>query len=299
MEDGFDIAVNVTYLGKQGLYTTADDFKIAYLSGIQSEKHTDFSFNINDIDDLINTCASAGRIDILLSSCFPYHVNEFSLAGRTNYLMNLDEHGSILVSKLAKFILPRYHFASSENEFYEREPYRNHLIMQEQPKLVTRFVSMAKVREENKPKWLYAFTLKPAKLIDKTELNHQPDDTTENPYLHIDFEDLKLIKKEKETEIFNNGSFFFANPNDRKPHNQSNRNHDRINENNIKQENRNDDLNGQATSSGSNKRSNQSNDDSADKRAKSNESSCWFCLSSPKIEKHLLISIGEHSYLGN
>lgn len=24
---------------------------------------------------------------------------------------------------------------------------------------------------------------------------------------------------------------------------------------------------------------------------------CWFCLSSPEVEKHLIVSVGEHSYL--
>ncbi len=24
---------------------------------------------------------------------------------------------------------------------------------------------------------------------------------------------------------------------------------------------------------------------------------CWFCLSSPQVEKHLIVSVGEHVYL--
>lgn len=27
------------------------------------------------------------------------------------------------------------------------------------------------------------------------------------------------------------------------------------------------------------------------------QSTCWFCLSSPKVEKHLVVAVGDHAYL--
>ena len=308
-EEGYDIAVNVTYLGKQGVLTTVDEIKIAYLSGFESETPTDCSFNSAQIDELVNKCSNAGRIDILLASSSPYHVNEFSLGGKSVYLNRLSESGSILVSKLAKYIMPRYHFASSQDEFYEREPYRNHVIMQEQPKLVTRFISISKAKQESKPKWLYAFELKPAKFMSRDEITKQPDDTTENPYVNIDFDKLRLVKKEA-TDVFNNGSFFFGKPTNPRSNNGRSdaRATIRVNRE-IKQENQLDSLGNHSGHSSMNhnernsiKRpfaSGQSNDESCDKRSKSVDNSCWFCLSSPQIEKHLIISIGDHSYLGN
>eukprot|EP00088_Acartia_fossae_P069650 TRINITY_DN9155_c0_g1_i3.p1 TRINITY_DN9155_c0_g1~~TRINITY_DN9155_c0_g1_i3.p1 ORF type:complete len:523 (+),score=146.82 TRINITY_DN9155_c0_g1_i3:40-1608(+) len=43
------------------------------------------------------------------------------------------------------------------------------------------------------------------------------------------------------------------------------------------------------------KRKNENNDGGGGKKAPSGP--CWFCLSSAEVEKHLIISVGEHSYL--
>ena len=37
----------------------------------------------------------------------------------------------------------------------------------------------------------------------------------------------------------------------------------------------------------------------ADKRVSETEQSCWYCFrSNPKFKKHLMVSLGQHSYLG-
>lgn len=105
-ESGFDIALNVNYLGKKGVLTTTDDFKIAYLSGYQSFKSTDYTFNEADIEILIETC-SISRIDILMTTSYPLNVDSHSFTVKTDYLKHLCQTGSILVSKLAKSVLPR------------------------------------------------------------------------------------------------------------------------------------------------------------------------------------------------
>jgi len=38
-------------------------------------------------------------------------------------------------------------------------------------------------------------------------------------------------------------------------------------------------------------------DDGDDSKKKVASGPCWFCLSSPEVEKHLIVSVGEHSYL--
>ena len=279
-EEGYDIACNVTYLGKKGVLTTIDELNIAYLSGFESEDSTDFTFNLSEVNDLIETCCSS-RIDLLLTTMYPFNVNVNSFSGKSDYLKQINENGSLCISKLAKFVLPRYHLSASEDQFYEREPYRNHLIMQEQPKLVTRFISIAGVDNEKKEKWLYAFNIVPAKLLNRDELNKQPDDATENPYASIDFESMKDMNKNK-SNVFGNDSFFFQ------PSNDNNRRSDQNNK-----------YNNQASNHSNNKRSaaTSQSEDNGDKRTKSSEYSCWFCLSSPQIEKHLIVSIGEQAYL--
>lgn len=115
--------------------------------------------------------------------------------------------GSLLISKLVTGVKPRYHITGSVSSndvpvgvYYERQPYRNHVVLAESNKPVTRFVSLASINSEKKgPKWLYAFNIRPASnliALDKKtgggdgrkELNFQPDDTTEPPNRGMTFQ---------------------------------------------------------------------------------------------------------------
>lgn len=65
---GFELANNITFLGKKGILTGASGFKMAYLSGIQSSHSSKVTFSENDIKELItqiNACASV--IDVLIT----------------------------------------------------------------------------------------------------------------------------------------------------------------------------------------------------------------------------------------
>lgn len=192
-----------------------------------------------------------------------------------------------MVSKLARYCLPRYHFSSSEEQFFEREPYRNHILMQEQPKLVTRFISVASIGNEKKEKQLYGFKIIPSKFLGKNQINEQPTDSTDNPYALIDFDQIILANRPNIKQ--ENNSFFFDNKDD-----QQRRRNNKFQGNNNKNYNQYNQYN-----ANNNKRSNTSNQDDADKRLKSNENSCWFCLSSPEVEKYLIVSIGDHAYLAH
>jgi hypothetical protein len=60
--------------------------------------------------------------------------------------------GSELVSYLAMKVKPRYHFSANQNVFFERIPYRNHKVLTEKEKHLTRFLALAKANKTNKPK---------------------------------------------------------------------------------------------------------------------------------------------------
>ena len=47
------------------------------------------------------------------------------------------------VFKSEEWIYSRYHFAALEGVFYERFPYRNHVVLQEKSLHVSRFISLA------------------------------------------------------------------------------------------------------------------------------------------------------------
>lgn len=314
-EEGFDIACNVSYVGRKGVLSTVDELKIAYLSGLEckpDQARTDYTFNATDIEELTELCATS-RIDVLMTTAFPNNVNEFSYGGKSDYYRGLCEKGSKLVSKLARCVLPRYHFVPSEEEFFEREPYRNHQTAQEQPKLVTRFLSVAAVAKP-KQKWLYAFNIVPARWLTRDEVNAQPDDATENPYLKLSYETKPKISQ---PEINSNGQFFYQqapqssngryrnqsrnpmNPmNDRYDHRSQSR-YPMNDSRNPSRSSMNDSYESSNSSNGPYKRSAPSGEAAEDdKRPKLGENSCWFCLSSAKVEKHLIISIGDRAYLG-
>ena len=60
--------------------------------------------------------------------------------------------GSELVSYLATRVKPRYHFSANNNVFFERIPYRNHKVLTEKERNLTRFLALAKANKTNKPK---------------------------------------------------------------------------------------------------------------------------------------------------
>ena len=64
----------------------------------------------------------------------------------------LTSTGSTSLGDLALALRPRYHFAGLEGCYYERLPYRNHKILNEGAKHVTRFLALAKVGNAEKKK---------------------------------------------------------------------------------------------------------------------------------------------------
>jgi hypothetical protein len=80
-------------------------------------------------------------------------------------------------------IKPRYHFSATQDVFFERLPYRNHVMLAEKEKHLTRFLSVAKVNAKNKPKYLYAFNIIPSKKINYVEIVRQTANlSTDCPY---------------------------------------------------------------------------------------------------------------------
>ena len=105
--------------------------------------------------------------------------------------------GNPLISRLAVKLKPRYHFSGTKGVFHERTPYRNHKVMSSTPKHCTRFITLAKVANAEKEKWIYAFNLVPMKHMERSELIAQPPSVTDIPYTQGDLE-----IKETSTQFF-------------------------------------------------------------------------------------------------
>ncbi|KAI6653340.1 hypothetical protein LOD99_3560 [Oopsacas minuta] len=263
---GTEICPNLIYLGTHGVYKAANGLRIAYLSGVY--KATEFRnmsreqscyFTEMELNYLLGYCRKEGitGVDLFLTSEWPSQV--LNLTGSS-----VDTSiGSYPISLACLALKPRYHFAALQNRFLERSPYRNHTILSERSTHVTRFIALANFGNPDKQnKALYAFNTEPITAIHPLVLLTQPIGTTDSPYT-----DLQTGSEFQEEEQ----SFFFE-----KTRKRSNR----------------EDMNTDS------KRSRQTSPvDSKHKFKHDVIDSCWFCLSSPDVEKHLVVHIQTLTYL--
>ncbi|XP_012517197.1 PREDICTED: CWF19-like protein 1 isoform X2 [Propithecus coquereli] len=165
-----------------------------------------------------------------------------------------------------KGLKPRYHFAALEKTYYERLPYRNHIVLQENAQHATRFIALANVGNPEKKKYLYAFSILPMKLMDAAELVKQPPDVTENPYRKSG-QEASIGKQTPALEEESACQFFFD-----------------LNEK-------------QGRKRPSTGRDSKSPHPKQPRKPPQPPGPCWFCLASPEVEKHLVVNIGTHCYL--
>ncbi|XP_078240784.1 CWF19-like protein 1 isoform X1 [Pogona vitticeps] len=269
---GCELAENITYLGRKGVFSGASGLQIAYLSGAEApqEPAPMHCFSAKDVADLRDSLLSTSKfrgVDILLTSPWPKDVEAF---GNSPAGVDTKKCGSGLVSLLAASLKPRYHFAALQKIYYERLPYRNHAVLQETTQHVSRFIALANVGNVDKRKYLYAFTILPMASMDPKDLVRQPADATESPYRRPvggggGGEIGALLQPDKKDEP--TCQFFFdlsSKPKGRKRPGGESREQQR-------------------------KRPNP--------KPPLPTASCWFCLASPEVEKHLVVSIGTHCYL--
>ncbi|XP_070925402.1 CWF19-like protein 1 isoform X6 [Macaca nemestrina] len=124
--DGCELAENITYLGRKGIFTGSSGLQIVYLSGTESlnEPVPGYNFSPKDVSSLrtmLCTTSQFKGVDILLTSPWPKYVGNF---GNSSGEVDTKKCGSALVSSLAMGLKPRYHFAALEKTYYERLPYR-------------------------------------------------------------------------------------------------------------------------------------------------------------------------------
>lgn len=265
-QDGFEFCENIIYLGKKGMYSASSGLRVVYISGVESPSGATPSpkhcFCEADTKGLMNALKvdqpDYQGVDILLTSQWPKGATNF---GNPPSSDKCHSCGSILLSKFVDSVQPRYHFSSMEGVYYERAPYRNHVVLQGQTRHVTRFLALAEYGNKNKQKFLYAFSIKPICHMPKSELNKQPEDTTENPFK-------RLINEEqsKSIPVITSNQFRWGTQ-------------DQMNRGNKR------------------KHPNQQNSDIEKKQARPQDWSCWFCLGGEKVEKHLVASVGNLTYL--
>jgi len=258
MQDN-QLAPNIYYLGKDGVFNTSDGLKIGYISGLESENNENdiHTFNYDSISQFKDSCLRSGinSLDLLLTSPWPFDVrNKERIPENQNVKKPSDKSSeSQLLSWIDINLIPRYHFASMQGVFYQRSPYKNL-----NSNTVTRFVGLGDYfgDAQKKEKWLYGFVLSPVDLVPANKINYT---VTESPFApdqsyYIE----KFLPASKQ---------FFYNTN--------------TNSRYIREEPTRKKFGTQGMTSMIN----------------INTDSCWFCLSSKNITKHMIVSIGNQIYI--
>ncbi|KAI4130191.1 MAG: hypothetical protein LQ347_003476 [Umbilicaria vellea] len=161
---GGEVCPNLYFLGKRSTIKTSEGIRIVALggavnsgitAGLSKDKYLPFHTE-GDAKSL----RGANTADILITSYWPSSIR---LGSKAPFPDDVDEPPSEqCVADLCTALQPRYHFSTSDQIFYEREPFF-HLPTEDrpEPKSITRFISLASFENPSKQKWLYAFSLDP------------------------------------------------------------------------------------------------------------------------------------------
>lgn len=208
-------------------------------------------------------------IDVLLTNEWPagilknlaYENYPASSANAAEDFITWASVGSPIVAQTAESLCPRYHFAPAARDiFYERPPYGN------PSGQVTRFLAIAPYDNKLKQKFLYAASLVPVREMDKATLFKLPPNTTISPFVIIPPPSAGLLPTPPGRPRPGAG------PGEGQPP--------------FKRQ-RGDDV-GRGGGRG---QPPQRRDD------RGFGDNCWFCLKSPQVEKHLVVSVGTEVYV--
>ncbi|XP_035824397.1 CWF19-like protein 1 [Aplysia californica] len=275
-DEGSELCDGVTYLGRQGKFTGSSGLQLSYLSGLEAtagSKGDECTFTTADAKSLISPVANDSSfkgVDILITSQWPKGVEKY---GSSSERQTEQHPGSACIAEVARVLRPRYHFAGLEKVFYERQPYRNHQVLLDSARHITRFIGLADVGNKSKAKYLYAMSLVPLTKMDPSELVKQPEDVTESPYTPSNI--LTQSQEEASQQFFYDMSA--------KPGRGGKRGH-----------------RGRGRGGHSEGRDRDGDGEFREKKPRREPQPmgpCWFCLGSPEVEKHLVVSVSDMAYL--
>ena len=179
-----------------GVTKTPEGLRFAHVSGIEGHvkssdeisytkselKYVEEQYMISSDRD-----EDEGLVDVLFTWSWPQEIKKTSFS--------VPE--SNLIGPLIWNLKPRYIFAPSHDHFdhFERKPYENVDMKSGEFFHSTRFIALASAKDSNdremKKKWIYALNLIPGKFLTPLSLAKRPDDCTSNPFSPIASSDSK------------------------------------------------------------------------------------------------------------
>lgn len=157
-----EVCSNLYFLGKRGSLKTAEGIRIAALGGtlLDSDGKMSNRFHPAYAEADAKALSGTNSADILITHQWPKGIRAGSKVPLPDGATTPAEVQCI--ADLCSTLKPRYHISTSDDFFYEREPFF-HLPSEDSPdaKPLTRFLSLASYSKTSKHKWMYAFTLDP------------------------------------------------------------------------------------------------------------------------------------------
>ena len=156
-----EVCPNLYFLGKRASTKTSEGISIVSLGGSldlniigpSEDKYPPF-YNEEDVNPLKQSKSA----DLLITSQWPSNI-------RTGSKVNFDGPNTVensCIADLCSALRPKYHFSTGPSTFYEREPFFHPETENVSDAYsITRFISLADFGNQQKAKWMYAFTLDP------------------------------------------------------------------------------------------------------------------------------------------
>ncbi|XP_071698443.1 zinc finger CCCH domain-containing protein 64 [Rutidosis leptorrhynchoides] len=296
--DGLKIRDNLYWLKGSGKFTL-NGLSVAYLSGRRSPSGQMYgTYSQDDVDALRALIEEPGIIDIFLTNEWPSGILNRASTSDIPPGISDSAGNDDIISELVAEIKPRYHVAGCKGVYYAREPYVNTDALH-----VTRFIGLAPVGNASKQKFIHAISPTPASTMSSSELATRPPNTTLSPFTFVEKETEKrsadvaddpqywrydVSKRQKVDgerlcfKFISSGSCpqgdkcHFRHDMDAREQSMRGVCFEFLNKGKCER----DDCNYKHSLQ--------------EERSRSKE--CWFCLSSPNVESHLITSVGENCY---
>lgn len=159
-----ELCHNLFFLGKRTTMKTSEGIRIVALGGqlnsdtVAGQTNDKYQPLYSETDAKV--LRGATTADILITNDWPEGIQ-----GRSKAVFSPEVQPAFrqCIADLDIVLKPRYHFSTSGNTFFEREPFF-HAPSESTDNLypVTRFLSLASYGNPNKQKWIYAFSLEPS-----------------------------------------------------------------------------------------------------------------------------------------
>ncbi|XP_028132527.1 CWF19-like protein 1 homolog [Diabrotica virgifera virgifera] len=258
-ESQFEICNNVYYLGKRGVYTDSKGIKIAYISGVSGKNSsTVCGYNEKDVSDLCDVCVKGNP---------SFRGVDILLSSQwpSNVIHEGAKNVSLVVNSTSDFLgyiclklKPRYIVSGLEGIYYERPPFRCPNLGDHDTTVETATRFIGLARVGNSSKDKWIYALSITPL-EKMKITELLQKTIDETPCPFNFHDLESKIHKNSRKTISTSQYFY-------------------------------DMNAPMDDhKGKNKA----------KRPKIefDQSKCWFCLASPSVEKHLIICVGNTTYL--